>query len=322
MDTAKDRRQGAPRTKIRGVWRALLGARAPALRCLGSRYSVRPARRRLRNSDADSLVQPASLAIGHAQDVTCALAFQKKLWGRRLARGHLRSDDHDESTHDECVIHARFFERANCPQANGSQKRANWRARCSGPPGSGDKGWNTSIRNLRKDFKMGEPLSRRLFDGSIRPWEARPIVEAQLDKKPKQTETWIHDVATGTERVACAKEVQRFRPWQEDPNDHSILQGRVSPDGKLLAFTEYVDDPRKSTHAVTPLFVRALSGGKAIELTPGTNFVGEFWWNAKSSEIFFVESPGDGRPARLSVIAADGGEPRQVFHFEDSLFGF
>jgi hypothetical protein len=65
------------------------------------------------------------------------------------------------SLHTMSVMPARFSARANCPQANCSQKRAIWRARRSGQPDSGDKGWNTSIRNLRTDFKMGEPLSRR-----------------------------------------------------------------------------------------------------------------------------------------------------------------
>src|SRR5260370_15000825 len=65
------------------------------------------------------------------------------------------------SLHTMSVIHARLSARANCPQANCSQKRVIWRARRSGPPDSGDKGWNRSIRNFRKDFKIGEPLSRR-----------------------------------------------------------------------------------------------------------------------------------------------------------------
>ncbi len=65
------------------------------------------------------------------------------------------------SLHTMSVIHARRSARANCPQANCSQKRVICCARRSGPPDSGDKGWNTSIRNFRKDFKIGEPLSRR-----------------------------------------------------------------------------------------------------------------------------------------------------------------
>src|SRR5260370_10828972 len=69
---------------------------------MGEYPTIRLARRPLHSCDADSLVQPASLARGRAQGATCALAFRKKLWGRRLARGHLRSDDHDESTHHEC----------------------------------------------------------------------------------------------------------------------------------------------------------------------------------------------------------------------------
>ncbi len=65
------------------------------------------------------------------------------------------------SLHTMSVMVFRFSKRANCPQTNGSQKRVIWRARRSGQPDSGDKGWNTSIRNFRKDFKIGEPLSLR-----------------------------------------------------------------------------------------------------------------------------------------------------------------
>src|SRR5260370_19936253 len=65
------------------------------------------------------------------------------------------------SLHTMSVIRARLSARANCPQMNRSQKRVIWRARRSAQPDSGDKGWNTSIRNLRKDFRMGEPFSRR-----------------------------------------------------------------------------------------------------------------------------------------------------------------
>src|SRR5260370_18566607 len=71
---------------------------------MGEYPTIRLARRPLHSCDADSLVQPASLARGHAQGATCALAFRKKLWGRRLARGHHSIDDHDESTHHECDI--------------------------------------------------------------------------------------------------------------------------------------------------------------------------------------------------------------------------
>src|SRR5260370_8430013 len=69
---------------------------------MGEYPTIRLARRPLHSCDADSLVQPASLVRGRAQGATCALAFRKKLWGRRLARGHHSIDDHDESTHDEC----------------------------------------------------------------------------------------------------------------------------------------------------------------------------------------------------------------------------
>src|SRR5260370_23559729 len=64
------------------------------------------------------------------------------------------------SLHTMSVIHARLSARANCPQADWSQKRLIWRARGSGEPDSGDKGWNTSIRNLRKDFSIGDAMSR------------------------------------------------------------------------------------------------------------------------------------------------------------------
>ena len=65
------------------------------------------------------------------------------------------------SLHTMSVIHARLGARANCPQMNRSQNRTICRARCSSLSDSGDKGWNRSIKNFRKDFKIGELLSRR-----------------------------------------------------------------------------------------------------------------------------------------------------------------
>ena len=65
------------------------------------------------------------------------------------------------SLHTMSVIPFPCSARANCPQMNRSQNRTIWRARCSSLSDSGDKGWNRSIRNFRKDFKIGELLSRR-----------------------------------------------------------------------------------------------------------------------------------------------------------------
>jgi len=65
------------------------------------------------------------------------------------------------SLHTMSVIPSPCSARANCPRRNCSQKRVIWCARCPSLSDSGDKGWNRSIRNCRKDFKIGEPLSRR-----------------------------------------------------------------------------------------------------------------------------------------------------------------
>jgi hypothetical protein len=63
------------------------------------------------------------------------------------------------SLHTMSVIPFPRSARANCPRGSWSQKRVIWCARCPSLSDSGDKGWNRSIRNCRKDFKIGELLS-------------------------------------------------------------------------------------------------------------------------------------------------------------------
>src|SRR5579864_1406818 len=72
---------------------------------------------------------------------------------------------------------------------------------------------------VRKPFN---PLERQkaeehgiLYDGWFRPWNLQPVVEAELEKEPRATETWVYDIAAGSERKATSwDQRQRADDWK------------------------------------------------------------------------------------------------------------
>ena len=171
-----------------------------------------------------------------------------------------------------------------------------------------------------RDSMETRHLSERgiLYDGNSNALQYKPVVEAELDKKPKDRATWIYDIGTGEERIASPTE-ERRGPWQRGPNDRGVIEGKISPDGKLLAYTTLEIDAEKSAHERYSLFVRPLSGGESIELAPGAYFVADFWWSADGSRIYFVEYSEDLRPPKLLVVPVRGGAARQILQLEDSI---
>ena len=153
------------------------------------------------------------------------------------------------------------------------------------------------------------------FSTDFHPWESKPIVEAELDREPRETETWIQDIATGRAAKATIEEVKHHHPWQKDPRHDLIFLGKVSPNGNLLAYVERMSDLRPH------LFVRPLGGGSPIPLFESRR-MGGLWWSNDSSTIYFTVRGNDGRPPQLLAISATGGTARQMFQGTDFLDDF
>jgi dipeptidyl aminopeptidase/acylaminoacyl peptidase len=152
------------------------------------------------------------------------------------------------------------------------------------------------------------------FDSDFHPWDRKPIVEAELDRMPKETHTWLYDLVSGIERAATAEETDRYQPGEQSPQqtnrtDEAMFKGKTSPDGKLFAYIAIKTETGKP--ASFHLWVRPASGGLSTMLLAGSRIY-DLWWSADSRRIYFDEYADDGRPLGLFVIAAAGGEARRL----------
>jgi dipeptidyl aminopeptidase/acylaminoacyl peptidase len=159
--------------------------------------------------------------------------------------------------------------------------------------------------------------------GDIHPWQCLPIVDEVLATAPKRSETWIHDVATGQERKATAEEASRYsvsaNKWPagtdattEWSRGHHLENPKLSPNGKMVAYRYFIDDPAHAATFTGSLFSRPTAGGEAIELTPGAYYVSDFWWSWDSSKLYYTETEGDGHSDQLMLIPAGGGVAQPV----------
>jgi dipeptidyl aminopeptidase/acylaminoacyl peptidase len=159
---------------------------------------------------------------------------------------------------------------------------------------------------------------RRMEDGGVlydqdfqAPWDINTsVVEAKLAMQEPPTETWIHDLGTGEERVATKEEVDRESLWTRGWNDLAIVQASWSPDHKRLAYDKYLDDPAKCRNSCYPLFVSDADGKNERLLTPGIYFARNPQWSADGTRILFEKYDGDGRGSSLAEVSAAGGPVR------------
>lgn len=182
---------------------------------------------------------------------------------------------------------------------------------------------------LRVELPLDRPsiakwaLNGILYDGSIHSWQCLPIINELLLTKPEQIETWIHDVATGQEHRASAERVQRYTGWLTDwrsgtdastewSRRHHFEDPQLSPDGRWVAYRYFIDDPRHAASFTGSLWSQPAEGGEAINLTPEAYYISDYWWSSDSSEIYYVQTEGDGRSDQLMVIPARGGLARSV----------
>jgi dipeptidyl aminopeptidase/acylaminoacyl peptidase len=169
-----------------------------------------------------------------------------------------------------------------------------------------------------------------LYDGSFNPSHGRPVVSEVLASKPKERETWIHDITSAEERKQTKAEADSVGPWVSDIGEeyhdrttgfagHHLLDAKVSPDGHRVAY-RIIDDSSGGPGVIYKLFSKPVHGGTPIDVAPGTYFIADYWWGADASSIYYTQNIGDGRPDRLMRVPAEGGTPKQVFSSSDFLY--
>jgi dipeptidyl aminopeptidase/acylaminoacyl peptidase len=159
--------------------------------------------------------------------------------------------------------------------------------------------------------------------------------------KERQTkmDTWVCELASGKESLGVPEDVGAHALW--DVNAHSpvdiydpqkpgisrdrtslaISQARTSPNGKLVAYRWQPPWGEQPSHpsAYTSLFVRPNKGGKEINLAAAFWSIGDFWWSADGSQVYFWGRLLDNIPSNLYVVPSHGGTPREVAHMGASF---
>jgi dipeptidyl aminopeptidase/acylaminoacyl peptidase len=168
-----------------------------------------------------------------------------------------------------------------------------------------------------------------LYDGGFNPSHSRSVLDAVLETKPVETDTWIHDFTTGEDRRQTEIEPDSVRPWTSDIGEdyfngttlvgHHLIDAKVSPDGRRVAY-RYLDNS-PGTKVVYKLFSKPVHGGTPVDLAPGVYFMADYWWAPNSSQIYYTQNLGDGRPDKLMAVPFEGGAAKQVFSSSDSLYG-
>ena len=170
-----------------------------------------------------------------------------------------------------------------------------------------------------------------LYDGELRLGSPTPILDEILrvrsgDAWPggaETTETWMHDLRSGSERKATDKEVEAYNSWESVPRgkafsakeieEQHIIGVKISPDATKIVYQRWLADPAESFRWSYPLLLKSTAGGGSpIVLTPGIYSVGQYWWSPDSRDIYYAPNDGDGHFGKLMRMAVAGGTPRQV----------
>jgi dipeptidyl aminopeptidase/acylaminoacyl peptidase len=169
-----------------------------------------------------------------------------------------------------------------------------------------------------------------LYDSTIAVSRNKPILEAELSSRPDETETWIHDLASGTERPLPPSEQKQREEWRQRLGSKiadarlwaadevaNIQSPKLSPDGKKVIY-RVLNAPAVSGHRLQPLYLKVLDAGPALLITP--QFATDYWWSMDSEKIYFGEAPGDGRSIKLFVVDSNGGKPLQLTPHTQGFF--
>jgi len=174
-----------------------------------------------------------------------------------------------------------------------------------------------------------------LYDGTFLASRNRSVVSEVLATKPLEAETWIHAVSSGKERKATQEEIALLGPWVSDLDEkvvnplggdsiegHHILDAKVSPDRRMVAYRYLPRNRAESQGRVYLLFIKSVRGGTPVQLQLPAEawLVVDYWWSADSSRLYYMQVDADGRPAQLMVITVGGGPARQVFSGHDFIW--
>ena len=112
-----------------------------------------------------------------------------------------------------------------------------------------------------------------LYDGNFFGAGNHSVVDEVLLATPPGTDTWIHEMSTGSERVATREEIESLGPWVSDLDDkllnksnpslagHRIVDAKVSPDRRTVAYRYIPENPAQFKGSVYLLFSKPVRGG-------------------------------------------------------------
>lgn len=171
-----------------------------------------------------------------------------------------------------------------------------------------------------------------LYDGTFEA-TAQSILDRIAATPGGESELWIQDLQSGNAHKATEAEIAdlsfsadtihdpigtTFRKifTQKEIDELQILDFKISPDRKKVAYSRGVVNSSESEWVAFPLLVKPLDSDVPATLATWPIYSGEYWWSPDSKEIYFTEdddaNPDDLRKTKLMAVAATGGKPRLV----------
>lgn len=166
-----------------------------------------------------------------------------------------------------------------------------------------------------------------IYDG-FSLFHGRPVVSQFLKATAPEKETWSHNVVTGEEKVEAKSEGESASPWMREIGEqlynsttfkgHHILDAKVSPDGRRVAYRYINDHPDKKSIYI--LFSKSVKQGSPIDVAPDVYYVSDYWWSADSTKIFYAKYDGDGRSYKILSVSPLGGTSTEVYGGPEILY--
>ena len=172
-----------------------------------------------------------------------------------------------------------------------------------------------------------------LYDRGVLPWEGVAALTSSLASAEKRSETWVHEVDTGTERKATEAETLSFEPdiqrFQKifDSKAEAGRKCRIekvapAPGGNYAAIFCSFDEHEPSGLMRWNAFLMSADGERRWQLAPDSYRIADCWWSGDGSAFYFVPSQGDGRPRNVRAIETKSGKVRETFQAAEMLQDF
>jgi dipeptidyl aminopeptidase/acylaminoacyl peptidase len=145
------------------------------------------------------------------------------------------------------------------------------------------------------------------YDQRFLPWQGVPVLLSDLQEQERVTETWVHVMATGEERIATNEEQKTSVPSLEvlqnlvdghrpAPLDAChVERPLLSPDGQTVAFVCFSENTSGTGVFGWNLFTVDLISREVRSVTSGSYLVTDVWWSQDARTLFYVTTEGDGR---------------------------